>query len=297
MACALTLSHYVLMRILMTGSRGLVGAATVARLQAEGDDVSEFDIVNGQDVLDPIAVRDAATGCDVILHLAAIDDPPEFTLDPNPVPESVGSPESVLAVTVLGTWHVLRAAQSANHKRVVMMSSVDALGIFLGQRAPDYLPICNDHPTYPQTPYALAKRTAERMCASFTATTGIATLCLRPPGIWTDATFAFIRRRWDEDPLNDRRPFWEYGAFIALSDVVEALRCAIHNPFSGHATLLISSDDAALAEQTSREAAQAIHPSVPWRGGPEFETHPHRTLLDNSLAKAVLDWSPQVSFR
>ncbi len=285
------------MRVLVTGSRGLVGAAAIARLQKDGDDVAEFDLADGQDVLDPIAVQDAATGCDLILHLAAIDDPADDAVDSELLPASVGSPENVLAVTVLGTWHVLRAAQSANHRRVVVMSSVDALGIFLGHRPPDYLPIGNDHPTYPQTPYALAKRTAERMCASFTATTGIATLCLRPPGIWTDATFAMIRRRWAADPLNDRRPFWEYGAFIALSDVVEALRCAIHNPFSGHATLLISSDDAALAEQTSREAAQAIHPSVPWRGGPEFEAHPYTTLLDNSLAKVVLDWSPQVSFR
>ena len=285
------------MRVLVTGSRGLVGAAAVARLQKEGDDVAEFDIVDGQDVLDPLAVQDAASECDLILHLAAVDDPPEFALDPNPVPESEESPENVLAVTVLGTWHVLQAARSANHERVVMMSSVDALGIFLGHRRPDYLPIDDDHPTYPRSPYALAKRTAERMCASFTAATGIATLCLRPPGVWTDATFALIRRRWAEDPLNDRRPFWEYGAFIALSDVVEALRCAIHNPFSGHATILVCSDDAALAEQTSREAAQTIHPSVPWRGGPEFETHPYRALLDNSLAKALLDWSPHVSFR
>ena len=285
------------MRVLVTGSRGLVGAAAVARLREDGDDVAEFDIVAGRDVLDPVAVRNAATGCDLILHLAAIDDPVDDALDPELMPTSAGSPESVLAVTVLGTWHVLQAAQSADHQRVVMMSSVDALGIFLGHRPPDYLPIDDNHPTYPRTPYALAKRTAERMCSSFTATTGVATLCLRPPGIWTDATFDFIRRRWAEDPTNDRRPFWEYGAFIALSDVVEALRCAIHNPFSGHVTLLISSDDAALAEQTSREAAQSIHPSVPWRGGPEFETHPYRTLLNNSTAKAVLDWSPQVSFR
>ncbi len=87
------------MRILVTGSRGLVGAAAVARLQEDGDDVAEFDIVDGQDVLDPIAVRDAATGCDVILHLAAIDDPVDDALDPELAPASAGSPESVLAVT------------------------------------------------------------------------------------------------------------------------------------------------------------------------------------------------------
>ena len=55
--------------------------------------------------------------------------------------------------------------------------------------------------------------------------------------------------------MNDRRPYWEYGAFIAIEDVAQAIWCAIHNPFHGHAVLNISSDDAALSEQTSVEAS------------------------------------------
>ena len=61
-------------------------------------------------------------------------------------------------------------------------------------------------------------------------------------------------------------------------------------------TLLISADDCALAEQTSREAAQAIHPEVPWRGGREFDEEPHRTLVDNRAAKALLGWQPRIRF-
>ena len=60
---------------------------------------------------------------------------------------------------------------------------------------------------------------------------------------------------------------------------------------------LISADDAALAEQTSFQAAQAIHPEVPWRGGAVFDRDPFRTLLDNDQAKTVLGWQPRVRFR
>jgi nucleoside-diphosphate-sugar epimerase len=259
--------------------------------------VSGFDIVDGRDVLDLSSLRAAAHVCEVIVHLAVVDDPVADAIPVEFLPGSAGTPETVLAVTVLGTMNVLEAARAAGHERVVVMSSVDALGIFQGQRTPDYLPIDGNHATYPRTPYALAKRTAERMCAAFTENTGVSTICLRPPGIWTEEVFEFIRRRWDEDPMNDRRPYWEYGAFIAIGDVAHAVWCAIHNPFQGHAVLHISSDDAALAEQTSAKAAKAIHPTVPWRGGSEFEREPFRTLLDNEPAKRALGWAPRVRFR
>ena len=285
------------MRILVTGCKGVIGREVCTCFSESGDEPVGFDIVDGYDVLNQNSVITAASECDVIVHLAAVDDhvgediPSEFQ------PYSQGSPEQVSAVTILGTFHVLEAAKQAGHNRVIFMRCVDALGIFTGQRQPDYLPIDNSHPTYPQTPYALAKRMAELMCASFTDKTNVSTICLRPPGVWTEEIFEFIRKRWKEDPTNDRKPFWEYGAFIALSDVAEAVKCAVHTTFSGHIDLNICSDEVALASQTSYEAAKEIHPSVPWRGGAEYEKQPYRTLLDNKVAKDILNWQPRVTFR
>ena len=48
------------MRVLVLGSGGLIGAAVVERLQAEGMEVVTFDIAAGQDVLDAPTVRAAA---------------------------------------------------------------------------------------------------------------------------------------------------------------------------------------------------------------------------------------------
>ena len=286
------------MRVLVTGSRGLVGSAVKDALLARGDVPIDYDLADGRDVLDGAALARAAKDAEAIVHLAAVEEaPPDVDLPDELLPRSEGTPEQVATVIVVGTTNALEAAREAGHSRIVVMSSVDALGIFLGERAPDYLPIDDGHPTHPRSAYGLAKRTAERLCEVFSERTGVATLCLRPPGAWTDETFAFIRARFAEDPLNDRRPFWEYGAFIAVSDLAEAVCCALCCPLEGHVIVNLAADDAALAAQTSREAARAIHPSVPFRGGGDTEADPFRSLLDNSRAKALLGWTPKVRFR
>jgi nucleoside-diphosphate-sugar epimerase len=177
------------------------------------------------------------------------------------------------------------------------MSSVDALGIFLGERAPDYLPIDDDHPTYPRSPYALAKRLAEEMCRSFTEDTGIPTICLRPPGVFKEDTYAWIKDVRAANPEFEWSPFWEYGAFLDVRDVASAVSCALRCPDPGHVVLLLCADDISSAHHTSRELARIILPDVPWRGGLEFEQNPFRALLNTQRARQILNWAPQYRWR
>jgi hypothetical protein len=58
------------MRVLVTGSSGLIGSAVVTRLRAERDDVVSFDIADGHDMLYAPGVAAAAVGCDAIVHAA-----------------------------------------------------------------------------------------------------------------------------------------------------------------------------------------------------------------------------------
>jgi UDP-glucose 4-epimerase len=284
-------------RVLVTGSAGLVGSGVCAALTAGGDWVEPFDLVDGKDILNGGMLLDAARGVDVIVHLAALDDP---VGDPDPElvsPNSPGNPEEVMTTTIIGTSNVLTAARMAAHRQVIVMSSIDALGVFLGHRRPDYLPIDDRHPAYPRTPYALAKRIAERQCREFTQTSGIATVCLRPAGVWTEDTIAMLRTRWARDPQLDHKPFWEYGAYIALEDLADLTCRVVHRPIAGHGVFNVAADDAALARGTSRQSAARIMPEVPWRGGPEFDEDPYRTLLDNTRAKQAFGWQPRVRFR
>ena len=104
------------MRILVTGHRGHVGAPVAAHLERHGHEVIGFDRADGDDLLDAAAVRRAAAGCAAIVHLGAL------------AHDTAGSPEDIMAVNVLGTWHVLLAAEAAGAGRVIAFSSAQVLG-------------------------------------------------------------------------------------------------------------------------------------------------------------------------
>src|SRR5947209_5611158 len=139
----------VSVRILVTGHRGKIGRVVTSLLRDEGHDVAGFDRLDGNDILDRPALRLATERADAVVHLAADD----LTADDAPAPGSRWNPEDIIMTNSLGTANVLDAAAKANVRRVIFLSSVDALGIFLGEKAPDYLPIDDDHPTYPSSAY------------------------------------------------------------------------------------------------------------------------------------------------
>jgi nucleoside-diphosphate-sugar epimerase len=139
-------------RVLVTGDQGRIGVPVAGLLRGCGYEVAGFDRAEGGDVLDLAAVSRAARGCAAIVHLAAL------------AHDNAGSPEQIMAVNVLGTWHVLLAAEAAGAGRVVCFSSVQVFGIAEGERLPDYFPVDDAHPRRAMRPYGLSKRLAEDLC-------------------------------------------------------------------------------------------------------------------------------------
>ena len=163
--------------MLVTGGAGFIGSNIVQRLLDLGhaplvlDDLSSGfaeNLVPGvpfveADVRDGDAVLDAAEGCDVIVHLAA----------------SVGNARSIddpikdSEINVLGTLNVLLAARLHGLRRVVFSSSA---GIFGELKT---IPIAEDHPQDPDSPYGASKLAAEKMCLVFNKLYGMSNVCLR----------------------------------------------------------------------------------------------------------------------
>ncbi|MEH2048380.1 NAD-dependent epimerase/dehydratase family protein [Nostoc sp.] len=273
------------MKVLVTGNEGMIGSVVEKVLRADGCEVIGFDIANGHNILNSNEIRSALQGCDAVVHLAAL------------LGNSEDMPDEIMAVNLLGTWHILSAAAEAKLKRVVFFSSVDVLGIFKGERKPDYLPLDDNHPCYPTTPYALSKRLGEEMCRYFTNSTGIPTICLRPPGVFDEDTYNFIIYNRQANPDFEWNPFWEYGAFLDVRDAAEATRSALYCSNPGHVTLLLCADDISSANRTSQEMAQSLLPEVDWRGGNEYEHEPYKALINTKLAKEVLQWVPRYKWR
>jgi nucleoside-diphosphate-sugar epimerase len=264
------------MNVLLTGHRGRLGRAIEARLAADGHAVRGYDLADGDDILDAAAVARAAEGVDVIVHAGGLAD------------DRGGTPADVMAANLLGTWNVLLAAEAAGARRVVYLSSGKSLGML--ERDPDYLPVDDDHRGLPGRPYGLAKWLSEEMCAAFTARTGIDTICLRPVAVFDDAGY----KRAIEGASKPRAPgaIWHLGVHIDLRDVVEATVAALRCPPPSHVRLLLCAADIADRRPTLGLVAEHL-PTVPWRGGPEYQRDPYRGLVDISRASKVLGWQPR----
>lgn len=138
----------LIVRALVTGADGFVGTHLVAWLLAEGDDVVE----NATDITDRDALIAAFTEAapDVVYHLAAQAD----------VGASWSTPVETLRVNVEGTLNVLDAARLAGATRVAVVTSADIYGPVTEAE----LPLTEQQPLRPVSPYAASKAAADMLC-------------------------------------------------------------------------------------------------------------------------------------
>lgn len=186
--------------VLVTGSSGQVGSVVLARLEDAGLLVRGFDLFDGADLRDEQSVRRAACGCDAVVHAGAI------------AHDRSGTAAEIMATNVLGTWHVLLAAEAARMTRVVYLSSAQVFGFAEGEGTPAYRPVDDAHPLRAARPYGLSKRLAEELCAAWSGRTDIPTVILRPVLILSDATLAGMTPEQAD-----------LGAFVHVVDVAEAI--------------------------------------------------------------------------
>lgn len=167
------------MKALVTGGAGFIGSNIVGLLLEEGhsvavlDDLStgyrrnldpfpQVEFIEG-DVRGAEAVAQAMDGADVVFHLAA----------------SVGNVRSIenpiqdSEINVIGTLRVLEAARRAGVRKIVFSSSA---GIFGELKV---LPIREDHPVEPDSPYGASKLAAEKLCLAYARLYDMEAVCLR----------------------------------------------------------------------------------------------------------------------
>ncbi|MEO6629094.1 MAG: GDP-mannose 4,6-dehydratase [Aquihabitans sp.] len=138
------------MKALVTGASGFVGCHLVAHLKASGDEVIGVDRESdGVDITDAAALGRLFDEIqpEVVYHLAGWAD----------VGGSWKAPVEAFRVNAEGTLNVLLAAATAGVGRVLAVSSADVYGIV----TPDELPLTEDSPLRPASPYAASKVAAD----------------------------------------------------------------------------------------------------------------------------------------
>jgi UDP-glucose 4-epimerase len=290
-------------RVLVTGGAGFIGSNLVKALVAVGSEVTVLDnLCSGHrsnlnafpavrfveaDVRDAEAVREAARGAAVIFHLAA----------------SVGNKRSIddpitdAETNVIGTLRVLEAARAHRVRKVVTASSA---GIFGELKT---LPIREDHPVEPDTPYGSTKLCEEKLCLAYAKLYPLEAVCLRyfnvyGPNQRFDAygnvipIFAFQMLRGE--PLTVFGDGEQTRDFVNVADVVQAnLRAARAEGVSGAFNIGSGSRISVNHLVALLAASSGVEPTV--RYGPPRAGDVRDSLADITAARTRLGFAPVVT--
>ena len=158
-------------KVLITGADGFIGSHLTERLAKEGaivkalsqynsfnnwgwlEDVdckNDIEVLSG-DVRDSNYIREITKGVDVIFHLAALI----------AIPYSYVAPDSYIDTNIKGTLNICQAAKDNNVSKTIITSTSEVYG------TAKYVPIDENHPKQPQSPYSATKIGADAIAKSF----------------------------------------------------------------------------------------------------------------------------------
>ncbi|MSX00978.1 MAG: SDR family NAD(P)-dependent oxidoreductase [Actinobacteria bacterium] len=297
-------------RVLVTGGEGFIGSHLVDLLVSEGAQVTVLVYYNSfgrwgwldtaspqvreaikilpGDVRDARRVDEAVEGQEVVFHLAALIG----------IPYSYHAAESYVQTNVTGTFHVAEACRR-HGARMIHTSTSEVYGTALR------VPIDEDHPLQPQSPYSASKIGADMMALSYFHAHELPVAVVRPfntygPRQSTRAVIPTILAQLysgvSELHLGSISPKRDFNyatdtasGFLALADCDEALGRAT-NIGSGQ-EISIGDLVTLLCEITGRSVEITTDEDRLRPTGSEVE----RLLCDHSVATRISGWTPEVS--
>jgi NAD dependent epimerase/dehydratase len=169
---------------LITGSDGFIGSHLTEILVANGYKVKalsqynsfnnwgwlesinckdQVEILTG-DIRDPHYCKHITKDVDIIFHLAALIS----------IPYSYVAPDSYVDTNIKGTLNICQAAKENGNIRVIHTSTSEVYG------TAQYVPIDENHPMQPQSPYSATKIASDAMAMSFYNAFGLPVTIARP---------------------------------------------------------------------------------------------------------------------
>jgi UDP-glucose 4-epimerase len=169
-------------RVLVTGGAGFIGSELVRQIVArETNQVIVVDnLINGKrenledlpvgrfelveaDIRDTSLMKKLMSGIDIVFHLACLG-----------VRHSIHSPYENHEVNATATLQLLNLAKSAGVSRFIYVSSSEVYG------TARWVPMTEEHPTFPMTVYGASKLAGECYTRAFYETYDFPTVVVRP---------------------------------------------------------------------------------------------------------------------
>lgn len=281
---------------LITGGAGFIGTNLSERLVREGKRVIVVDnLVGGNaerlpkevefhkiDICDHDALVAAMVGVDVVVHLAALPR----------VQFSIEHPFEAQKANVEGTLSVLEAVRKNKVRRLVYAASSSAYG------DQEVLPLREDLPAQPKSPYGLHKYVGEMMLKLWHDLHGIETVSLRffnvygphldPSGAYALVIGKFLKQRKDGLSMTITGDGEQTRDFTHVRDTVDAIFRACESDQVGNGEVFNVGAGRNISINTIAELI----------GGPvehiAARIEPKHTLADTTRIHAALGWEPTI---
>jgi UDP-glucose 4-epimerase len=292
--------------IFITGGAGFIGSHVVPQLLERGDKVRILDNMSRgdrarvaewtatgqvelveQDIRYGGAVHQAMKGCDQVVHLAAVS-----------INKSEADPFESVDINMVGTNNVFKAAADHGVRRVVFASSASVYG------DPEILPMREDGPVDPLTPYCIAKLSGEQLLGYYSRRSSLSWIALRffnvygpgqkPTAYYTSVINHFVRRlRAGEPPVIDGKGEQSMD-FVHVHDIARAVVLSLDVEAS-RANLPINIGTG--IDTSVAELARTLIAAVGLDVEPQFRPRDvlvARRAADISRALDVLGWKPTI---
>jgi len=283
-------------KLLITGGAGFIGSNLVDELINQGHEVVVLDnLSTGKkenlnpeakfikaDIVDLEQIKPHFIGIDYVFHLAALPR----------VQWSIENPVEAHNANINGTLNVLLAARDARVKRLVYSASSSAYG------DTDKLPTKEDQLPQPMSPYGLHKYVGEHYARLFSLLYGLETVSLRYfnvygpkmafEGAYCTVIATFLKQKKEGKKMTITGDGTQTRDFTYVGDVVRANILASQSDKVGRGEVI---NIGAGNNYSVNEIANQLGGDVEFIS-PRVE--PHDTLADNSRARELLGWKPEV---
>lgn len=296
-------------RILVTGAGGFIGSHLVEELVKKGCKVQAFvhynsfnrwgwlDYVDRRiknsieifagDVRDPNGVKESIRNIDIVFHLAALIG----------IPYSYHSPDTYVDTNIKGTLNILQAARNLGTEKVICTSTSEVYG------TAQFVPITEEHPINPQSPYSATKAAADFLALSFYRSFNLPLSIIRPFNTYGPRQSARAVIPTIITQIASRKTRIKLGSISPIRDLtyvkdtvegfikVAESEKSIGKIINIGSNFAISIEDLAVlisklmnTEIKLEEEAQRQRPK---------KSEVERLWADNANAKRLLEWSPK----